>query len=669
MSDSKTPLPTEPQDVQLPGSSSSQNDQSPPPATSAKGAPRGPLIDIDVVPEDPTPEALELVVSPNDVDKKRDSFGNETEPLLPPPEFTEYVADYYTDGSGNIVSHDKHLNEDGEALYRFILEHASIRPSLQVMCKGSHAEWRTRQVTRYEDGKNITSTETYSETVIDFNFTLDVSSAILSDPQGAPIWIVGDKEAVNRGRRRLEVDAPPKVSMDGQEAPPADLEVGQPCLNRTWRRRATNAETEATKSWRERRQNYGYAPWVLIRGQIRGMEATVDAPSDELRDSLANSAHAPAEHGGQWYDDSYVGHPTKTLRDWADEYCASKRYLKEFKFEKVVYGWNMGALRQAIEATIRDNYAHQGNVQVDWVTEGDHIRIRADNWFSRMLDKTWLVVLLCITLIYPLFIWPFQRFSSRGGGPWEVSGSAFALCRWVHLEDSIPGETVEKYTARCANVASSSKGPMPSKLLFKATPRGISKLVGKREGEWFQDWEETIGSLVRQRYRGDVALAAPMGSDRSIGIGLAGYYPDPLTVPLSGFLETTIQSTVVGVASKSTLLLKKDLKWADTTAEEIEEIRYTRQSRQTIGYPPWVRESEHLWETEATVDTQSDELRNELPYGYASNERERHALNDSSIGHPTKTLREWADEYCASKRLLKEFNFKKIVYGWRMESL
>lgn len=530
MSDSKAPLPTDaeqPQNIQLPGS------PPPPPQTEVRApttssVKRGPLVDVDVVPEDPAPEALELVVAAKDTDNKRDSF-DETEPLLPPPEFTEYVADSFTDGSGNIVSHDKHLNEDGEALYRFILEHASTRPSLLVKCKGSHTEWRTRQVTRYEDGKNITSTETYSEPVVDFDFTLDVSSAILSDPQGAPIWIAGDKEAVHRGRRRREVDSPPKISLDRHDPPPADLEVGYASPTppkRTWRRRATDAEKKASASWRERRENYGYAPWVLIRGQIRGMEATVDAPSDELRDSLIHSAHAPAEHGGQWYDDSFVGHPTKTLRDWADEYCASKRALKEFNFEKVVYGWNMGALRQAIEATIRNNYAYQEKVEVTFVTEGNRISIRADNWFSRMLSKKWLVVILWITLIYPLFIWPFWKFSSRGGGPCEVAGSAFALCRWVHLPDSVPGETVEEYNARCGNVASSSRGPMPKKLILKETPRGISQLIGKREGEWFQEWEETIGSLVRQRYSDGLPLAEPLGSDRSIGIGLDGYYPE-----------------------------------------------------------------------------------------------------------------------------------------------
>lgn len=116
MSDSKAPLSTDaeqPQNIQLPGSPPPQTELRAPTTSSVKRGPPPPLVDVDVVPEDPTPEALELVVAAKDTDNKRDSF-DETEPLLSPPEFTEYVADSYTDGSGNIVSHDKHLNEDGK---------------------------------------------------------------------------------------------------------------------------------------------------------------------------------------------------------------------------------------------------------------------------------------------------------------------------------------------------------------------------------------------------------------------------------------------------------------------------------------------------------------------------------------------------------------------------
>jgi len=227
------------------------------------------------------------------------------------------------------------------------------------------------------------------------------------------------------------------------------------------------------------------------------------------------------EHNG-WYDDSVILPPTKNLRDWADEYCASHRLFKEFVFQKVVYGWNLSALRQAVETTIRNNYVHQDQPNITFTVQADTISVRPDSRLSRALSNKWIVFLLWITLIYPLFIWPFKRFGARGGGDWRVAGSAFSLTKWVRLGDSVPGEAVEEYESRLASCSSQAK---PRRIL-KATPGGISELVGLREGQWFAEWEQTIGSLVRQRYVSTNPLTKPLGNSLNTGIGLDGYYPD-----------------------------------------------------------------------------------------------------------------------------------------------
>lgn len=334
---------------------------------------------------------------------------------------------------------------------------------------------------------------------------------------------MGDKDAAYRGRRRLEVESPPKVVVHdstGALATEVDVETGLGC-NRTWRRRATKSEKEASKSWKQRREDYGYAPWVLIRGQIRGMEASVESEDDRTR--LEFSTHPNAENA-DWFDDSNISAPSKTLRDWADEYCASHRLLKEFTYEKVVYGWNMTALRQAIENAIRSNYVHPDKVDVAFNLGSSTISVRPNNRFSRMLSNKWMMILLCITLIYPLFIWPFKKFGRRGGGEWRVAGSAFALTKWVHLEDSIPGETVEEYRQRTPSTSKLSHTDKPK--LLKATPKGISELIGTREGEWFAEWEDTIASFVKQRHISPVPVTQPLGGFKTAGIGLDGYYPD-----------------------------------------------------------------------------------------------------------------------------------------------
>ena len=408
----------------------------------------------------------------------------------------------------------------GEALYRFVLDHASETPSLLLKCKGTHTEWRTRQVTRYEDGRNVSRTETSSETIVDFDFTIDISSAVLPEPLGAPIWIVGDKDAAYRGRRSLEIDSTPKIVIDGDHSHPIDMEpgIGPFGRPRTWRRRATVTEQNASDAWAQRRSGFGYAPWVFIRGQIRGLEATIQ--SEEARVRMINASRTVSEHG-DIFDDSDIRLSTRNLRDWADEYCESRRILKEFEFKKVLYGWNMAALRQAVETTIRGNSVHYDQPAIDFILQGDTIAVKADNKLSRMLSKTWVLVLLWITLIYPLVIWPFSKFNSRGAGKWKVAGSAFGLTKWVHQGDSHPGETPEDYLRRTSGSPRSATG----NAFLKATPRGISRLEGIREGEWFSQWEETIGSLVRQRYISPVPMTVPLHSPKTAGLGLDGYTP------------------------------------------------------------------------------------------------------------------------------------------------
>lgn len=40
--------------------------------------------------------------------------GVDTDSEDPPPDFAPYVAEFYETSSGDIISHDRHLNEDGE---------------------------------------------------------------------------------------------------------------------------------------------------------------------------------------------------------------------------------------------------------------------------------------------------------------------------------------------------------------------------------------------------------------------------------------------------------------------------------------------------------------------------------------------------------------------------
>lgn len=54
--------------------------------------------------------------------------------LPPPPEYAPYRAKYKQKGKG-VISRDAHINEDGEALYRFLLDHNSP-PAMEIKVRG-----------------------------------------------------------------------------------------------------------------------------------------------------------------------------------------------------------------------------------------------------------------------------------------------------------------------------------------------------------------------------------------------------------------------------------------------------------------------------------------------------------------------------------------------------
>ncbi|KAH0590770.1 hypothetical protein H2248_000895 [Termitomyces sp. 'cryptogamus'] len=359
--------------------------------------------------------------------------GSAAAPVESPPQFALYDADYFETSNGNIVSHDPHLNADGEALYRFLLAHADKLPSYRLHCRGTHVEHHTRWVTeRANDGTTTSRRETQSETVTDFDFYINVAPP----PTIKPIhWSVGDAQPAYRGHMVRETES----------------------LGNT--QRAKRAVERAYLKWTEERTARGLPPWAL----------SIDGWSENT------------DHNGVSALQS-----SKTIRQWADEYCASQKYLKEFVYEKVLYGWNIQQLRSVVRGSIARTM-YQGTVEVDFERHGAKIYIKPDNRLSRMLSNKWLKFLSIILCIFP-FIWLFKRFHSRGGGRWEVCGGAYAMRR---LEpdriEVLPddGDTLPGYTAQARN-------------------RKI--LVGMRADEWFSKWEGTIIRSVRGRYQSSTPI-------------------------------------------------------------------------------------------------------------------------------------------------------------------
>ncbi|KAG8759243.1 hypothetical protein FRC11_002279, partial [Ceratobasidium sp. 423] len=353
----------------------------------------------------------------------------------PPPEFQLYRPKHVITPSGDIYSHDHHLNKDGEALYQYLLSQAETPPSFLLRCRGTHLEEHVEQVasSEYVDGRyvSVSKAQTYTKVVTDFDFSIDIYEHLRQHPP--VVWTVPDDEPTYRGRMRREVLTD---TMGGV-------------------RRVSRKILKAGKAWSERRKAWGLPPWLGMTEQSE--EARRSTPSDEI---------IPARS-------------ELTLRQWADRYCASNKCMKSFKFRKVVYGWNVEALRNAVRPTIERVYhVRSPTIGIEFITSSSEVDIRPSSLFSRALSKKWVVVILWITLVYP-FIWLFRRCR---GGRWEVAGAAFPIRSWKHCEDSIPEESAESYRQRTFKETTSDikcptcqkkKSEEADKRILAETPNGV----------------------------------------------------------------------------------------------------------------------------------------------------------------------------------------------------
>ncbi|KAJ2920306.1 hypothetical protein MD484_g247, partial [Candolleomyces efflorescens] len=496
----------------------------------------------------------------------------------PPPDFAPYEAEYFEVGNEDICSHDPHLNSDGEALYRFILARAQRPPFTRVHIKGSHTEHKTRWVTRTgNDGRSRQELENYTETVTDFSFYVDIKPATYTTRTtdgavGGPIpiepihWSVADNVPAYRGKMVKEVEEVKIPGMGGI---------------RMEKRKAKRKERKVRDKWAEEVSGRGLPPWC----EEREIDLEGGRPSSLV---LAGSMSPQLTSASSPWVESLAEieqHPlrsSKTVRQWADEYCASPKHLKEFVYTQELYGWNMQQIESAIRSTVQAT-PYNGSLEISFTKHRSKIYIRPDNRLSRMLSNKWLKFLSIILLIFP-FIWLFKRFHSRGGGRWEVCGGAYPLKRWVPIEDEntsgggTSGDpTLPPYAPfdnnntelnhsqssspawRHQQLPSSSSStlprtpysaapsglptPMPSPSPFAdpfslpstiartrssssrvmQTPSGPKKLLGLREGEWFRRWEHAITRAVMMRYQSSEPLPEGAYGYAGPAIHLDGY--------------------------------------------------------------------------------------------------------------------------------------------------
>ncbi|KDR84963.1 hypothetical protein GALMADRAFT_304991 [Galerina marginata CBS 339.88] len=386
------------------------------------------------------------------------------EPAEAPPPFAPYEPEFQLSSHGDIISHDHHLNEDGEALYRFLLAQALTPPTYILNIVGTHRERRTRAVTSTVNGTTTTRIENHTVTITDFDFPIDLTSCIAHGPV---FWSCPDSDPAFRGLMVRQLNSP--------------------------RRKATSQEIDIFKVEEHHRRDAGVAPWQAPDGSFR----TQDQAS------------------------------SLTPRQWADEYASSPKLLKEFIYEKVIYGWNSNKLSEAIASAIAST-SYTGQVNSTFTLYNNKITIRPDNRLSRTLSSTFYKVLLWLTLVFP-FIWLFKRFNRHGGGKWEVMGAAYGL---KHLE---PLDAPQPEAYFSGPEPGQQRHPMHEPRVVE-TPYGPQRLTGHREGEWFREWEPTIKRCAAMRLSTSEPLTHIGQGPSNPANALDGYAPMNLDGYHPGYL-------------------------------------------------------------------------------------------------------------------------------------
>lgn len=162
-----------------------------------------------------------------------------------------------------------------------------------------------------------------------------------------------------------------------------------------------------------------------------------------------------------------------------------------------MYGWEFGALKQAIETLIVKQTSYDGTLKVKFTpspSANDLIIVRPTNTLSKLVSNMWIKFLLWITLIYP-FIWLFKRFHDHGGGVWKVCGGGYPL-KVVLPRPRDDGDQLPSFEEAAGSSST-------------AVLRTETYVIGEREGEWFRKWENAIRGAVLSRRQDKTPLEQP----------------------------------------------------------------------------------------------------------------------------------------------------------------
>ncbi|ORX38964.1 hypothetical protein BD324DRAFT_618014 [Kockovaella imperatae] len=426
-------------------------------------------------------------------------FGQRTTP-------EDILADIkFTMKGKHLVTCDARL-QNPNVLYDWIRYRALQQPNMVLHCSGRHYEVPERDETVTDRDGVRSRRKGQPEQIVDFDFTVDLGSVYKHPDNTANIHIdtVRSDRPTARGTHELTYAA--SYSQVGHRDLYAPL-LGPVDAGAV----ADSSYISICKEW---------VPWRLFRGlpPWKRMEDTVEFW--EQRGKGKHTARIALRDDGfdPEADTRLDGDDTRaTLKQWCEKYTSDPSWLKSFVVPIWLWGWNLEALQTAIEGAIKSTGYNSNDVKVQFELEQIVIEVHPPNLLSRAVNTTWVYVLLWMTLLYPL-VWIWQRMHTLGGGPYQVSSINYGLKFYPPLPSTFPSETIEAAQDRLGGMYKlHSELPKPAQLAYG--PLGVHYLLGRKEGEWFREWEERIRMGVRMRYRG----ALEGGGEEEAGAGLDGY--------------------------------------------------------------------------------------------------------------------------------------------------
>ncbi|WVQ81643.1 hypothetical protein IAT38_003767 [Cryptococcus sp. DSM 104549] len=431
-----------------------------------------------------------------------------------------------------------------DALYDFIRVQAMEPPKIFVRCAGRHRETCEHAMTVWENGVSVRKRQGEIRTVEDFNFTIDLSSIINHPENNAHIHLSSADPWVPtyRGSHRKTYAASfaPVIHRSRRHRHHAGGEAYQTLLSEDGNgelahsavepgRSPTRAEQKEWDAWTTYRNNKGIPRWVRMdevpdwRAGQKGKQrqgAGTTAPSA----TGAETGPIRLEEEGRDVEQgrpSAEGERKADLKEWCRAFCADKGLLKEFVLSKGTRGWDVEGLRSAItDAIVSTGYPAE-NLFVSIDSGCDSVVVRSNNWLSRSLGNGFIYFLAWITLLYPL-IWIWQRLHPLGGAPWNVALVSYSLKTYPPLPSTFPNETLSAAQSRLPALYKLHP-ELPQDPQLQYGPKGVHYLLGRKEGEWFREWEERIRMGVRTRFSGELQGGVVAGSSRAIH--LDGYAP------------------------------------------------------------------------------------------------------------------------------------------------